>query len=70
MTASHGNNPSDEWSLCCVPEAMWACYVSFCLERFKRKTNVQQLKEKVTFQIITIIADEHFLLNNIDRLMI
>uniref|UniRef100_A0A674ER00 UTP6 small subunit processome component n=1 Tax=Salmo trutta TaxID=8032 RepID=A0A674ER00_SALTR len=24
-------------------EAMWACYVSFCLERFKRKTNVQQL---------------------------
>uniref|UniRef100_A0A674EQH1 UTP6 small subunit processome component n=1 Tax=Salmo trutta TaxID=8032 RepID=A0A674EQH1_SALTR len=28
-------------------EAMWACYVSFCLERFKRKTNVQQLKEKV-----------------------
>uniref|UniRef100_A0A673YL42 UTP6 small subunit processome component n=1 Tax=Salmo trutta TaxID=8032 RepID=A0A673YL42_SALTR len=43
-------------------EAMWACYVSFCLERFKRKTNVQQLKEKVTFQIITIIADEHFLL--------
>uniref|UniRef100_A0A8C7V2X4 UTP6 small subunit processome component n=1 Tax=Oncorhynchus mykiss TaxID=8022 RepID=A0A8C7V2X4_ONCMY len=28
-------------------EAMWACYVSFCLERFKRKTNVQELKEKV-----------------------
>uniref|UniRef100_A0A673YKV2 UTP6 small subunit processome component n=1 Tax=Salmo trutta TaxID=8032 RepID=A0A673YKV2_SALTR len=42
-------------------EAMWACYVSFCLERFKRKTNVQQLKEKVTFQIITIIADEGLL---------
>uniref|UniRef100_A0A8C7F0V9 UTP6 small subunit processome component n=1 Tax=Oncorhynchus kisutch TaxID=8019 RepID=A0A8C7F0V9_ONCKI len=29
-------------------EAMWACYVSFCLERFKRKTNVQELKEKVS----------------------
>uniref|UniRef100_A0A8C8GV09 UTP6 small subunit processome component n=1 Tax=Oncorhynchus tshawytscha TaxID=74940 RepID=A0A8C8GV09_ONCTS len=31
-------------------EAMWACYVSFCLERFKRKTNVQELKEKVMLQ--------------------
>uniref|UniRef100_A0A8C7V4B2 UTP6 small subunit processome component n=1 Tax=Oncorhynchus mykiss TaxID=8022 RepID=A0A8C7V4B2_ONCMY len=30
-------------------EAMWACYVSFCLERFKRKTNVQELKEKIFF---------------------
>uniref|UniRef100_A0A6Q2WSP1 UTP6 small subunit processome component n=1 Tax=Esox lucius TaxID=8010 RepID=A0A6Q2WSP1_ESOLU len=28
-------------------EAMWTCYVSFCLERFKRKTNVHELKEKV-----------------------
>uniref|UniRef100_A0A6Q2YWQ1 UTP6 small subunit processome component n=1 Tax=Esox lucius TaxID=8010 RepID=A0A6Q2YWQ1_ESOLU len=27
-------------------EAMWTCYVSFCLERFKRKTNVHELKEK------------------------
>ena len=47
MTAGHRNNPSDGWSLCWVPEAMGACYVSFCLERFKRKTNVQELKEKV-----------------------
>uniref|UniRef100_A0A672LZP2 UTP6 small subunit processome component n=1 Tax=Sinocyclocheilus grahami TaxID=75366 RepID=A0A672LZP2_SINGR len=28
-------------------EAMWTCYVTFCLERYKRKTNVTQLKEKV-----------------------
>uniref|UniRef100_A0A8C8GEB3 UTP6 small subunit processome component n=1 Tax=Oncorhynchus tshawytscha TaxID=74940 RepID=A0A8C8GEB3_ONCTS len=28
-------------------EAMWACYVSFCLERFKRKTDVRELKETV-----------------------
>uniref|UniRef100_A0A673N6Y5 U3 small nucleolar RNA-associated protein 6 homolog n=1 Tax=Sinocyclocheilus rhinocerous TaxID=307959 RepID=A0A673N6Y5_9TELE len=27
-------------------EAMWICYVTFCLERYKRKTNVTQLKEK------------------------
>uniref|UniRef100_A0A673N816 U3 small nucleolar RNA-associated protein 6 homolog n=1 Tax=Sinocyclocheilus rhinocerous TaxID=307959 RepID=A0A673N816_9TELE len=30
-------------------EAMWICYVTFCLERYKRKTNVTQLKEKATF---------------------
>uniref|UniRef100_A0A673K0F4 UTP6 small subunit processome component n=1 Tax=Sinocyclocheilus rhinocerous TaxID=307959 RepID=A0A673K0F4_9TELE len=28
-------------------EAMWTCYVTFCLERYKRKTNVNELKEKV-----------------------
>uniref|UniRef100_A0A8C2EAY3 UTP6 small subunit processome component n=1 Tax=Cyprinus carpio TaxID=7962 RepID=A0A8C2EAY3_CYPCA len=28
-------------------EAMWTCYVTFCLERYKRKTNVSELKEKV-----------------------
>uniref|UniRef100_A0A8D0APU5 UTP6 small subunit processome component n=1 Tax=Sander lucioperca TaxID=283035 RepID=A0A8D0APU5_SANLU len=27
-------------------EPMWTCYVAFCLERLKRKTNVQELKEK------------------------
>uniref|UniRef100_A0A7N6B6Y1 UTP6 small subunit processome component n=1 Tax=Anabas testudineus TaxID=64144 RepID=A0A7N6B6Y1_ANATE len=27
-------------------EPMWTCYVAFCLERVKRKTNVQELKEK------------------------
>uniref|UniRef100_A0A8D3CQK0 UTP6 small subunit processome component n=1 Tax=Scophthalmus maximus TaxID=52904 RepID=A0A8D3CQK0_SCOMX len=29
-------------------EPMWTCYVTFCLERLKRKTNVQELKENVT----------------------
>lgn len=29
-------------------EAMWTCYVTFCFERYKRKTNVTELKEKVT----------------------
>uniref|UniRef100_A0A669B8Q5 UTP6 small subunit processome component n=1 Tax=Oreochromis niloticus TaxID=8128 RepID=A0A669B8Q5_ORENI len=28
-------------------EPMWTCYVAFLLERMKRKTNVQELKEKV-----------------------
>lgn len=28
-------------------EPMWTCYVTFCLDRFKRKTNVTELKEKV-----------------------
>uniref|UniRef100_A0A671UBH6 UTP6 small subunit processome component n=1 Tax=Sparus aurata TaxID=8175 RepID=A0A671UBH6_SPAAU len=29
-------------------EPMWTCYAGFCLERLKRKTNVQELKEKVS----------------------
>uniref|UniRef100_A0A8C4E9M2 UTP6 small subunit processome component n=1 Tax=Dicentrarchus labrax TaxID=13489 RepID=A0A8C4E9M2_DICLA len=28
-------------------EPMWTCYVAFCWERLKRKTNVQELKEKL-----------------------
>uniref|UniRef100_A0A674NSW7 UTP6 small subunit processome component n=1 Tax=Takifugu rubripes TaxID=31033 RepID=A0A674NSW7_TAKRU len=28
-------------------EPMWTCYLAFCLERLKRKTNVQELKEKL-----------------------
>uniref|UniRef100_A0A8C9U817 UTP6 small subunit processome component n=1 Tax=Scleropages formosus TaxID=113540 RepID=A0A8C9U817_SCLFO len=28
-------------------EAMWTCYATFCWNRFKRKTNVTELKEKV-----------------------
>uniref|UniRef100_A0A8C1PGK3 UTP6 small subunit processome component n=1 Tax=Cyprinus carpio TaxID=7962 RepID=A0A8C1PGK3_CYPCA len=33
-------------------EAMWTCYVTFCLERYKRKTNVSELKEKATFYLL------------------
>lgn len=31
----------------CTLESMWTCYAAFCLERLKRKTNVQDLKDKV-----------------------
>uniref|UniRef100_A0AAQ5YW49 UTP6 small subunit processome component n=1 Tax=Amphiprion ocellaris TaxID=80972 RepID=A0AAQ5YW49_AMPOC len=34
-------------------ESMWTCYVAFCLERLKRKTNVQELKEKVSDSPLT-----------------
>ncbi|KAJ8264084.1 hypothetical protein GJAV_G00144920 [Gymnothorax javanicus] len=27
-------------------EAMWSCYITFCLDRYKRKTNVLELKNK------------------------
>jgi len=27
---------------------MWSFYAAFCLERLKRKTNVEELKEKVS----------------------
>uniref|UniRef100_A0A8C7MIZ7 UTP6 small subunit processome component n=1 Tax=Oncorhynchus kisutch TaxID=8019 RepID=A0A8C7MIZ7_ONCKI len=37
-------------------EAMWACYVSFCLERFKRKTDIRELKETVNISN----HDHHF----------
>uniref|UniRef100_A0A8C2WNE8 UTP6 small subunit processome component n=1 Tax=Cyclopterus lumpus TaxID=8103 RepID=A0A8C2WNE8_CYCLU len=32
----------------CPLEPMWSCYATFCLERLKRKTNVEELKEKVS----------------------
>lgn len=31
------------------PEDMWKCYVTFCLERFNRKTNNKELRQKVIF---------------------
>ncbi|XP_035618637.1 U3 small nucleolar RNA-associated protein 6 homolog isoform X2 [Oncorhynchus keta] len=40
-------------------EAMWACYVSFCLERFKRKTNVQELKEKRQERLLAVLQRAH-----------
>lgn len=30
-----------------LSEPMWLCYLAFCLERLKRKTNVQELKDQV-----------------------
>ncbi|XP_055762570.1 U3 small nucleolar RNA-associated protein 6 homolog, partial [Salvelinus fontinalis] len=40
-------------------KAMWACYVSFCLERFKRKTNIQQLKEKRQERLLVVLQRAH-----------
>lgn len=36
----------------CVSEPMWMCYVAFCLERLKRKTNVQELKDQVGEELL------------------
>uniref|UniRef100_A0A8K9X537 UTP6 small subunit processome component n=1 Tax=Oncorhynchus mykiss TaxID=8022 RepID=A0A8K9X537_ONCMY len=40
-------------------EAMWACYVSFCLERFKRKTDVRELKEKRQERLLAVLQRAH-----------
>ncbi|KAL1005958.1 hypothetical protein UPYG_G00066160 [Umbra pygmaea] len=40
-------------------EAMWTCYVSFSLERFKRKTNVPELKEKRLERMLAVIQRAH-----------
>ncbi|RXN14222.1 U3 small nucleolar RNA-associated 6-like protein [Labeo rohita] len=38
-------------------EGMWTCYVTFCLERYKRKTNVTVLKEKESLPLWQLQAD-------------
>ncbi|XP_072319204.1 U3 small nucleolar RNA-associated protein 6 homolog [Eucyclogobius newberryi] len=40
-------------------EPMWTCYVSFCLERQKRKTNVQELKEKRQERLMDVLQRAH-----------
>uniref|UniRef100_A0A7N6BQ53 UTP6 small subunit processome component n=1 Tax=Anabas testudineus TaxID=64144 RepID=A0A7N6BQ53_ANATE len=40
-------------------EPMWTCYVAFCLERVKRKTNVQELKEKRQGRILSVLQRAH-----------
>lgn len=38
------------WSMTKVfdsTEDMWKCYITFCLERYNRKTNSEELKQKV-----------------------
>ncbi|KAG9350445.1 hypothetical protein JZ751_026808 [Albula glossodonta] len=41
-------------------EALWTCYITFCLDRFKRKTNVQELKDKRQERLLAVLqrADE------------
>uniref|UniRef100_A0A1A8E1A0 UTP6, small subunit (SSU) processome component, homolog n=1 Tax=Nothobranchius kadleci TaxID=1051664 RepID=A0A1A8E1A0_NOTKA len=40
-------------------EPMWTCYVAFCLERLKRKTNVQELKEKRQERMLGVLRRAH-----------
>ncbi|KAF3852257.1 hypothetical protein F7725_005612 [Dissostichus mawsoni] len=40
-------------------EPMWTCYVAFCWERLKRKTNVQQLKEKRNERQLGVLQRAH-----------
>ncbi|CAG5937845.1 unnamed protein product [Menidia menidia] len=40
-------------------EPMWSCYVAFCLERQKRKTNVQELKEKRQERLLGVLKRAH-----------
>uniref|UniRef100_A0A3Q0R8W8 UTP6 small subunit processome component n=1 Tax=Amphilophus citrinellus TaxID=61819 RepID=A0A3Q0R8W8_AMPCI len=40
-------------------EPMWTCYVAFLLERMKRKTNVQELKEKRQERLLGVLQRAH-----------
>ncbi|XP_060774568.1 U3 small nucleolar RNA-associated protein 6 homolog isoform X2 [Neoarius graeffei] len=40
-------------------EPMWTCYVTFCLARFKRKTNVTELKEKRRERLLGVLQRAH-----------
>uniref|UniRef100_A0A4W3HT94 UTP6 small subunit processome component n=1 Tax=Callorhinchus milii TaxID=7868 RepID=A0A4W3HT94_CALMI len=49
-----------EEAVCKVPtEAVWKCYITFCLERFKRKSNNKALREMVSNKESTA-AQEQF----------
>lgn len=40
-------------------EPMWSCYATFCLERLKRKTNVEELKEKRQQRLLGVLQRAH-----------
>lgn len=40
-------------------EAMWLCYITFCLERYKRKTNVTELKKKRKERLLRVLQSAH-----------
>uniref|UniRef100_A0A8C8DBF2 UTP6 small subunit processome component n=1 Tax=Oryzias sinensis TaxID=183150 RepID=A0A8C8DBF2_9TELE len=40
-------------------EPMWSRYLDFCLERLKRKTNVQELKEKRQERLLGVLQRAH-----------
>ncbi|XP_061585280.1 U3 small nucleolar RNA-associated protein 6 homolog [Cololabis saira] len=40
-------------------EPMWSCYAAFCMERVKRRTNVQQLQEKRQERMLGVLQRAH-----------
>ncbi|KAJ7317922.1 hypothetical protein JRQ81_004084 [Phrynocephalus forsythii] len=40
-------------------EEMWKCYVTFCLERLKRKTNSEELKQKRLERVLSVFSRAH-----------
>ncbi|XP_036427306.1 U3 small nucleolar RNA-associated protein 6 homolog [Colossoma macropomum] len=40
-------------------EPVWTCYVTFCLDRFKRKTNITELKEKRKERLLGVFQRAH-----------
>uniref|UniRef100_A0A669PW69 UTP6 small subunit processome component n=1 Tax=Phasianus colchicus TaxID=9054 RepID=A0A669PW69_PHACC len=49
-----------EEAVTAVPtEDMWKCYVTFCLERCKRKTNSEELKQKRLERTLSVFSKAH-----------
>ncbi|XP_077184846.1 U3 small nucleolar RNA-associated protein 6 homolog [Paroedura picta] len=40
-------------------EDMWKCYVTFCLERFNRKTNCEELRRKRLERLLGVFSQAH-----------
>ncbi|XP_056607400.1 U3 small nucleolar RNA-associated protein 6 homolog [Triplophysa dalaica] len=40
-------------------EAMWTCYVTFCLDRYKRRTNVIKLKKQRKERLLRVLQSAH-----------
>nr|XP_056708230.1 U3 small nucleolar RNA-associated protein 6 homolog [Euleptes europaea] len=40
-------------------EDMWKCYITFCLERFNRKTNCEELRQKRLKRILSVFSQAH-----------
>ncbi|NXK95929.1 UTP6 protein, partial [Formicarius rufipectus] len=40
-------------------EDMWKCYITFCLERYKRKTNSEELKQKRLERTLSVFNRAH-----------
>ncbi|NWW79089.1 UTP6 protein, partial [Climacteris rufus] len=40
-------------------EGMWKCYITFCLERYNRKTNSEELKQKRLERTLSVFSKAH-----------